>query len=502
MKTRFSSALFALGMILIFCCGSSVLGQNTKSKNAEATKGDDLGIASARLIDLPGRKHRVIVDLSQPQDTTKVNDDLRPSNITIKFLPSGKVVPSSSINDINNPTAAAADTANIGQGRDDERLQIGILDTDQSAPDPGDDQFEITFGTLHFAAKGSKDGVTGSGKIFNRGNIQERVEETRQALKDAVAHAKTDEEKDVFVGLNVVVPSGGGDTEGSGEINFNRDIYASTLGQAALFDHIQIGFHLNKASEDLADPRHFDVGFTLRKTFLRADRGRLGRIKEAINNSSQSEIEPITVVQDINALQKDFIRAFIFDNALRFEGDVSNRGISNVSNLLWDTQLQIATVSRAIAGQAGFWNFRFVPVGFELGGNLNNNDNPNQEGQALARVKTGGELNLIFKAGSPTEPISRIVFSAKALDRYLFRNEATLDDMTQKVVTTDKGNKYWLQADLKVSTGVRVGAGRVGFKITFQRGFLPPVYNFVKTFKFGVVFETNDDDNSEQVKVH
>jgi hypothetical protein len=41
----------------------------------------------------------------------------------------------------------------------------------------------------------------------------------------------------------------------------------------------------------------------------------------------------------------------------------------------------------------------------------------------------------------------------------------------------------------------------VGFKATFQRGFLPPVYNFVKTFKFGIVFETNDDDNSGNIKL-
>ncbi|HVG21640.1 MAG TPA: hypothetical protein VNI02_21570, partial [Blastocatellia bacterium] len=379
---------------------------------------------------------------------------------------------------------------------------------DEAAPKPGDNQFMVTFGTLHFVTKDaqgrtitvSKNGVAGTGRIYNRGNINERVEETGQALKDAVAHAKTDEEKDVFIGLNVVVPSGG-DSEGSGDININRDLYASTLGQAALFDHIKIGFHLNKASENRADPRHFDVGLTFRKTFLRADSTKLNRIKQAINNFDPARDEPQQLVEDISDLQQDFVRAFLFDNALRFEGDVSNRGISNVSNLLWDTQLQVATVSRALAGQTGFWNFRWVPVGFEVGGNLTNNDAPNQEKNSLARIKTGGELNLIFKAGNPNEPISRIQFSAKALERYLFKRESTLDEATQKVVDTDKGSKYWLQADLKVSTGVRLGAGRVGFKATFQRGFLPPVYNFVKTFKFGIVFETNDDDNSGNIKL-
>jgi hypothetical protein len=498
MKKRLTSLLLTFNAwVLILCCGQSVLAQSPLG-DKEATKTDELGIALVRFYDLPGANHRLIVHLSKPQDTSKLNDDLSPSNIIIKFLPSGKVVPATLINDINQPNAAAADTLSL-TGFDDERVQIGILDQPEASPDPGDDQVEVTFSVLHFVG-GTKEGVESTGKVYNRANIKERVEETRQALKDAVAHAKTDEEKTAFIGLNVVVPSGD-DSEGSGDISFNRDLYASTLGQAALFDQIKFGFVLKKASEDKADPRHFDLGFTFRKTFLRASRTKLNRIKGAINNSSQATVEPLQLIQDINDLQQDFVRAFIFDNALRFEGDVSGSGISNVSNLLWDTQLQVATVSRAFAGQTGFWNFRLVPVGFEIGGNLTNDDDPTQEKTSLARIKTGGELNLIFKAGDPAEPISRIVLSATALERYLFKRETTIDEMTQMAILTDKGSKYWLEADLKVTTGVRLGVGRVGFRVTFNRGSLPPVYNFVKTFKFGVFFETNDDDNSGNLKV-
>jgi hypothetical protein len=507
MKNRLSFGLFTLSTwVLIFCCSYSIFAQSS-TNDKEATKSDNLGIALVRFYDFPAPNRRIIVHLSNPQDTNRVNDDLSPSNITVKFLPSGKTIPATLINDINNPNNAAADTLSL-TGFDDERIQIGILDQAESSPDPGDNQVEVTFAALNFAIKDSsgatrtvkKEGVEGIGKIYNRANIQERVEETRQALKDAVAHAKTDDEKTAFIGLNVVVPSGG-NSEGSGDININRDLYASTLGQAALFDHINFGFHLKKASEDKADPRHFEVGFTFRKTFLRANRATLNRIKQEINNSSQRDVEPLQLIQDVNELQKDFVRAFIFDNALRFEGDVSNSGISNVSNLLWDTQLQVATVSRAFAGQTGFWNFRLVPVGFEVGGNLTNNDDPTQEKNSLARIKAGGELNLIFKAGNPNEPISRIVLSATAVERYLFKRESAIDEMTQKAILTDKGSKYWLEADFKVTTGVRFGAGRVGFKATFNRGSLPPVYNFVKTFKFGVFFETNDDDNSGNIKV-
>ena len=522
MKSRILPALFTCAFAL-GCC-TSVLAQSSKVAIKEAAKADAYGIALVRFIDLPGSKHRAVVDLSAPQDKTfaagspaagaLATSDLKASNIIIKFLPSGKIVPASAINNVADHKTAP-DTENMS-GFGDTRLQIGIIelednDPDQkdSVPEPGDDRVQITFGVLHFvgvstpgsaATMVERKNVSGTGRIYNKANINERVEETRQTLIDAVAHAKTDDEKDAFVAFSVVVPAGG-NSQGSGDISFNRDLYAASLAQAALFDHVKVGFHLNKASETASDPRHFDLGFTFRKTFLRANMAKLNEIKNAINNGAKSEFASDQIVQDINDLQQDFIRAYILDNALRLEGDVSTRGIGNVSNLIWDAQLQVATVSRALAGQTGFWNFRWVPVGVEAGGNLTNNDNPTSVKGSLVRGKTGGEFNLIFKAGDPNEPVSRIQISAKALERYLFMDENTLDPVTKLAVIADKGSKYWLQADLKISTGVKVGAGRVGFRASFQRGYLPPVYNYVKTFNFGVVFETNDDDNSKNLRL-
>jgi hypothetical protein len=517
MKSRILITLLTCALVL-FCC-VLVSAQNNKSAIKEASKSDAYGIAEVRFTDMPGRKRRVVVDLTAPQNMmfaagapADSASDLIASNITIKFLPSGKIVPPSAINNVAGHKTAPTTENMTGFG--DTRLLIGIIELEEndpgqknSAPDPGDDKVEITFGVLHFAAMSSpaapaviQKNVSGRGKIYNKTNINERVEETRQTLADAVAHAKTDDEKDAFVAFSVVVPAGG-NSQGSGDISFNRDLYASTLGQAALFDHVKLGFHLNKASETASDPRHFDLGFTFRKTFLRANAAKLSSIKNAINNDAISEFASTDVVQDINDLQQDFIRAYIFDNAIRFEGDVSTRGIGNVSNLIWDAQLQVATVSRALAGQTGFWNFRWVPAGVEAGGNLTNNDNPTSVKGSLVRAKTGGEFNLIFKAGDPNEPVSRIQISARALERYLFMDENTLDPVTKLAVVADKGSKYWLQADLKIGTGVKVGAGRVGFRASFQRGYLPPVYNYVKTFNFGVVFETNDDDNSRNLKL-
>jgi hypothetical protein len=109
-------------------------------------------------------------------------------------------------------------------------------------------------------------------------------------------------------------------------------------------------------------------------------------------------------------------------------------------------------------------------------------------------------MNLIYKAENPDDLISRVTFSAKALERYLFKKESIFDETTQKAISIGKGSKYWLQSDLKITTGINAGFGRVGFKMTYINGSLPPVYTVVKTFKFGVVFETNDDDNSDNIE--
>jgi hypothetical protein len=37
-------------------------------------------------------------------------------------------------------------------------------------------------------------------------------------------------------------------------------------------------------------------------------------------------------------------------------------------------------------------------------------------------------------------------------------------------------------------------AGRFGFKLSFNRGRLPPVYAEVKSFDFGFVIESGDND--------
>jgi hypothetical protein len=61
--------------------------------------------------------------------------------------------------------------------------------------------------------------------------------------------------------------------------------------------------------------------------------------------------------------------------------------------------------------------------------------------------------------------------------------------------TTDRGNKPWLQADFKVYfTDPEEGSGglRSGFKLSYNRGSLPPVFATTKSFQFGFVLESTE----------
>jgi hypothetical protein len=63
------------------------------------------------------------------------------------------------------------------------------------------------------------------------------------------------------------------------------------------------------------------------------------------------------------------------------------------------------------------------------------------------------------------------------------------------------GDKYWVQADLKVFF-LRALKANAGLKVSFQRGYLPPVYNFNKAFNFGLVIESSDNDTSGAMRIH
>lgn len=461
---------------------------------------------------VPINRYFILVYLSARKadlsTATTTDPDLSPSNVRIQFVKSGKVIPTAAIRDL------------IVRGRMGGRIIRIAIDynytgagEDQVRPDPGDDEIQVEFTTLHFltstGAQKVVDSVEGTGKIYTADNRDELINNLTEGYKNAVAHAKTSDEKNAFVGLSVSVPTGseGGDTEGNGDIAFNKLLYNPKLGTSTLFDKINLGFQLKKGSEEGADPRHLTVGLTFRKTFFFYG-DEIRQLGAALRNPALADNPALPGTQDLQSdtvrrirdLQDHFFNALLWDNAFRFEGDVKGTSIGNVSNLLWDSQLQIASVSQAFAGKSGFINFRWLPVGVEAGYNLTNNDDKDQEKHSLLRLKTGLTLTLAYSAPNEKQFLSRVEFETKAVTRYLFRRESAFDEDTKMALVTDKGNKYWIQSDLKFMFGNTTQFGRVGFRVNFNRGSLPPVYAFTKAFNVGIVLESTDDTTAEEVK--
>jgi hypothetical protein len=154
----------------------------------------------------------------------------------------------------------------------------------------------------------------------------------------------------------------------------------------------------------------------------------------------------------------------------------------------------------------GFWRFRLIPAGAELGYNMSNA----AEAQAtaaggpaapdtnwIARFKFGGVFTLFYRNNSETAGLlKRVELNLQAVDRYLFRREAQFDQETMKLTTTNRGFKPWYQADLRVyltdpEEGTPGGL-RTGFKLTFNRGSLPPVFAATKSFQFGFILESTE----------
>jgi hypothetical protein len=474
----------SLTLVVLFLAASVPAQQ---SGSGEATQANPYGISSLHFKSLARERHILVYFTAQ---TAGDRSDINPAEISIRFLPSKKRIPQNSITGPNPPDTTASSPATHFVGPfGNQVLQIGLIQDDSTRPEPGDTQVEIAIQRIHFADGKLAGPVTGLGAIYDKANIQELVDLTRKAL----ASAKTKEEKNQFVGLGIAIPSPASSTSGNTDISFNRDFYSGDLAETArrVFDSGSVGFVLKKGNEEKSDPRHFEAGLKLRKVFLLVDRRALETIRRSI---ASGEPSPTAATLDaLTHLQRNFLRGIIWDNGSHFEGDVKEFKLTNVSNLVYDTVVQAASVSRGFSGQTGFWNFRLMPVGLELGHNLTAEQTANAERGSLARFKTGAQVNLHYQAKGS---VHRVEFEALSVHRYLFEKENAVDPKTNKAVATTAGNKNWFEADLRFFFGLLILKNRPGLKVSYQRGYLPPTYSFTKSFNVGIVFESADDDTS------
>ena len=395
------------------------------------------------------------------------------SDVQITFLPSGKVVPVTSI-----------DPAGVKLVFGTSRKFVLILNPDAAAlPEPGDHTYEIEVHNIRFA--GDADNVTlkATGTIYDAANIKSLVDATSQALSSA----KTTEEKNLFAGLNVIVPNNAG---AGSQIDFVFNHSVSSLPRklsgARFADSASFGAKLKKGPLG-NDPRQFSLGFNVRKTILLASRADLNTLKAATSPGA-AHVPSEEALRALSKVRSHFWRAFLADAGAQMEGDVSTHGIGNVSNLVLDLRSQFATAATPILSERGYFTLRIMPAGLEVGHNVNNPDNTTTG--ALSRYKAGAELSVFYQSKTDKTFINRVELAGASIYRRLYLMESAFNPATKTNVNQTKGDKLWTQVDFKVFVGPKIGKIRPGLKATYQRGYLPPVFSRTRTFSYGLVFES------------
>jgi len=219
----------------------------------------------------------------------------------------------------------------------------------------------------------------------------------------------------------------------------------------------------------------------------------LAKYYAATTNAAQ-QAALAEVDSHMSTIQGSALAAALIDVAGKLEGQAVN---FNVSNLVAEGAVRLQSRTLAIGPtQNGFWRFGIVPGGFEGGSNVGNQTSgtPSPSNvHVISRYKAGFELTAFYDNQDTVLPFKRIDLSVSGVQRYLFTNELAYDQATKTSTTIAKGGRGYIQADLKMYIA-NTSAGRYGFKLSFTRGSLPPVYNSVSGLQFGVVVESADGD--------
>ncbi len=405
-------------------------------------------------------------------------------DLSLTFLPSGKKV---------NLSSFTEEAPKFPAGVKDE-VVAALRKTSAALPDPKDKSVQIEIRNVLYKDESNPVTLTATGPIYNPSNIQTWVDATSKAL----APSKTTEEKDLFAGFNFAIPSKSNDAGSQGDFVFNRTVASlpRQISSTGFADSGMLGLKLKKGSQDGKDPKHFSMGFSFRKTRLLIASADRKTIFDALN--SDSPIGNNDAVRALGNATKPFFRAFLLDYGLQMESDVTSLGLGNVSNMIGDLKPQFATASHAIAGNSGFFNLRFMPAGLEIGHNLSAPDAKDANAKSielgsLVRIKSALEARLFYDSKVDTSFLNRVEMSTSVANRFLLQDEIAYDAKTRKNVATANGAKPWVQVDFKIFAGPRIGGIRPGFKLTYQRGSLPPLYATTKVFTYGLVFESAED---------
>jgi hypothetical protein len=408
-------------------------------------------------------------------------EDLDASNVTVQTLPSTTGM---RVRAIDRVIAAP------------RRLQIFFV-AGQAAPQGTETGVKVCFTSLHFvAADGTAAigmNVCGEGTILNFANRAAELEKQFEVLS---ATEKTQEERNIFAS-GFVANGEGGDAEGGAEINLN----SNDLGVRGLTAFMR----LKKATAEEADPKHLEIGINQSTTSLigRGSLAEIRRLRAIMLDTTQLDTEREKAAAAFRDLlrkrQERLLGGMFFD----FGGKIETQALDfDVTNFVGEGAFQIQSRTKSLFGsKKGFWRFRLMPAALELGYNVSQQPPAGSEAAAidpdwLARFKFGGVFTLFYKNRSEGPALfRRVELDLQAVNRYLFRREVQFDEETKANTTTDRGHKPWFQAGLKVYfTDPEEGSGglRSGFRLTYNRGSLPPVFADTKSFQFGFVLESTE----------
>lgn len=304
-------------------------------------------------------------------------------------------------------------------------------------------------------------GISTSATVPESGQYQKLLLD--RITKEAAA-AKTQQEQDLFASGFLTAASSG--TAGGLDLALNP-----SLGIRGLKSFLQI-----KASTQAgADARSFEAGARYQLFYL-SDRKAFEAIQGMGGQPLPAILESLRAHEPKSWYGRIFVGTSI-DLALKLEG---SPGAFNVTNLVAGTSFTLRSRSRGFAGRKAFIRGFLTPGGVEYG-QSHISTTPAPPPGTVARIKAGGGVRIHY-AG-------RIELAAETVARYLFQNEATWDSATNTLSATSRGLRPYTQLDCKVYIGQMMGMS-YGWRISLNRGSLPPVYASVRSVQVGFVVES------------
>ena len=305
------------------------------------------------------------------------------------------------------------------------------------------------------------------------------------ALKELTGVPKSSTEKNVFA--SGFVATGSGAAQGGGNISLNPDL--GIRGMTAFVN-------IDKATVAKGDPKSFNggVGYQSVLPWWRGDVFAMAKADD-----------PQQLADALRRQQKRVFAGAVLDVKAKLEGDP---GGFKVTNFVAESDLSFRTRTKRLGASKGYWRSFLIPVGAEIGQNLNAGDivqpassSTTQSSNTssinsvnhVARYLAGADFSTFYEDWNGTLPFKRIELEANALARYLFLNEAMYNSNSKLFNTVSNGVRGYLGVDLKLYVG-QSSSARYGIKMTYALGSLPPTFARVKTFQLGLLYETRDDN--------